>query len=347
MTRARVADAVGLLLVVTAIGTASASVVITGDGDARAVVAMLAAAAVAHVLGRLLAPVLEVVVALVVSSIALLILLEEGALSGYPIAPPLGYANANAALYVQAAALAALAAVTVTRQEWRTAALASAVGLVLVTAVTGSLAGLLTGALVLVAAKVGSGRRDVSRGVGATASLVVVLLAHLAVFVLAVSYRPGATERSAAQSAAASSLSDRRLDLWHDAVQISFHNPLSGVGFGRFPAASETAQLDLDTQEAHSVTLQWAAETGWVGALAVLGLLMWMAVRPFVTGSVADPPAAALVSAAAAIGFALHASVDYVASFPFVVVLAAFVSGAGTALASVEEGAIGPYRVAG
>jgi O-antigen ligase len=91
---------------------------------------------------------------------------------------------------------------------------------------------------------------------------------------------------------------------------------------------SPTARADPDTREAHSVTLQMAAETGWPGAAVVLLLLLWAVARPLVD-TPADRPTV-VITATAAGALAVHASIDYVLGFPAVVAVAAFVLGAGT-----------------
>jgi O-antigen ligase len=248
-----------------------------------------------------------------------------------PLAPPLGYSNANAALYVQATALAAIAAVTTAREGLRLFALALTGGLVLLTISTDSLAGLVTG-LAVVAALLStmSGWRPRRRVL--TAVLVAAVLAvQVVVLVLGATYRPPSRGQSSVQAAAASSLSERRLALWHDGISLAVEHPLVGVGPQTFPQTSPTARANPDTRETHSAPLQMAAETGWLGGAALLCLLLWAVVRPLLTEPDKGVRAEVVITAAATTGLALHASVDYVLMFPVVVITAALVLGIGTA----------------
>ena len=126
---------------------------------------------------------------------------------------------------------------------------------------------------------------------------------------------------------AARVLTERRLDLWADAVGLAAEHPLTGVGAGRFEEESATARASRDTKPAHSTWLEAAAETGVPGGLLLLALALWP-LAAVGTGR------AAAVGAAAWAAFCLHASVDYVTDTRQVVVLAALVLG----LASSDRG---------
>ena len=128
---------------------------------------------------------------------------------------------------------------------------------------------------------------------------------------------------------AARVLTERRLDLWSDAVDLAADHPLTGVGSGRFEEESATARASRDTKPAHSTWLEAAAETGVPGGLLLLALALWP-LAAVGTGR------AAAVGAAAWTAFCLHASVDYVTDTVGVVVLAALVVG----LASSDIGIV-------
>ncbi|CCG01347.1 O-antigen ligase family protein [Blastococcus saxobsidens] len=327
MIRARLADMVGAGLLLLVAGAALVSAEVTGAGNPWPVVATLIGAGVAYAAGRVLVPVLRPVVAVVLCGVVAVLLLDPAALSGGPLVPPLGYANANAALYVQVAALTGLAALTAGDDRPPGLTVLPVGGLVAVTGLTGSLAGLTTGAVVLVVflallAGWRPGRRRWLLGCLAT-----VLAAHLTVLALGATYRPD--DAPTAQVAAASALSERRLALWHDAVSLTADHPFTGVSPGEFPRASPMARLDPDTRQAHSATLQTAAETGWLGGAALLCLLLWAVSRPLLGAG--RPGATAVVGATSATALAVHAAVDYVLAFPLVLTTAALVLGAATA----------------
>ena len=122
---------------------------------------------------------------------------------------------------------------------------------------------------------------------------------------------------------AARVLTERRLDLWDDAVGLAAEHPVTGVGAGRFEEESATARASRDTKPAHSTWLEAAAETGVPGALLLLALALWP-LAAVGTGR------AAAVGAAAWTAYCLHASVDYVTDSVGVVVLAALVVGLST-----------------
>jgi O-antigen ligase len=331
VTRSRLADAVGAaLLLLVAIAVVMAALV-DGAGNPWPALAAAGVAAAGYIAGRLSARVLPVVAVLVVGALLLLFIARPTALSGAAGAPPLHYANADAALYVQVAALAACVAAGATQAAWRALGALVTGALVVVTFLTGSLAGLVTGAAVLAALLVTLAGRAPPRRLALAVGITLVLATHVAVLVLGATSRPGRPE-TVADTAAASSLSQRRLALWSDAVAIAADHPLTGVGPREFPVVSPTARADTDTREAHSVTLQMAAETGWPGAAAVLLLLLWAVARPLVD-TPADRPGV-VITATAAGALAVHASIDYVLGFPAVVAVAAFVLGAGTSEAT-------------
>jgi hypothetical protein len=294
VTRSRLADAVGAaLLLLVAIAVVMAALV-DGAGNPWPALAAAGVAAAGYIAGRLSAPVLPVVAVLVVGALLLLFIARPTALSGAAGAPPLHYANADAALYVQVAALAACVAAGATQAAWRALGALVTGALVVVTFLTGSLAGLVTGAAVLAALLVTLAGRAPPRRLALAVGITLVLATHVAVLVLGATSRPGRPE-TVADTAAASSLSQRRLALWSDAVAI-------------------------------------AADTGWPGAAAVLLLLLWAVARPLVD-TPADRPGV-VITATAAGALAVHASIDYVLGFPAVVAVAAFVLGAGTSEAT-------------
>lgn len=106
-----------------------------------------------------------------------------------------------------------------------------------------------------------------------------------------------------------------RWDWWQEAVGAAWDRPLTGHGAGSFPLLHRAyRQSPLDVRQAHSVPLEFLAETGLVGALLAvggLGLLGLAAAR----GALDRPDerqrgyAVALLAAASAWG--LHLFVDW------------------------------------
>jgi O-antigen ligase len=242
-----------------------------------------------------------------------------------PHAPPLGYAYADAALAVQAAAMACLAAVLSRPLVARALLLTAAAGFAAYAVLIGSAAGAATGALVLAAGAWAMLRAPAGTRVLRWAAAVTALAAVAVTLVL------GATRDT--DGSGAEALTERRVALWHDAVDITVGHPLTGVGPGRFPAVSPTAMADADTQAAHSAVLEQAAETGLPGAVLLVVLGLWALVRigPGDGGSRGrDAGAAAMVAVAAWSALALHTAVDYVADSPAVLAAAGLVMGLGT-----------------
>jgi O-antigen ligase len=330
LTSSARADAVGAGLVLLIAVSSVASSLVNGVGDPGLVLVPLAGAVVFYAAGRVLAPVLPAATGLVVATIVLVLVATPYAQIAWVSGPPLWYANANAALYVQLAALTAMVAIATDGARWRMLMAGTATGLVLLAGWIGSLAGFLTGVAVLATLVATLTGWRPARRAALTSLVAVVLVAHVAVLALGVTYRfTGGT--SGLEEAAASSLSERRLLLWSDAIVIAAEHPVTGVGPGGFATTSPTARADSDTREAHSATLQMAAETGWGGAVALLALLLWAAARPLCGGGAQRAPGTAVVAATAVGALSVHAAVDYVLQFPVVIAAAAFVLGAGTA----------------
>jgi O-antigen ligase len=311
-------DLLGVALVGGLVGWIIVSASVSG-GDPTPQVSLLLATTGAYVLGRLLGSRLPTVVAGAVAAAVLIFVSVTGAdaISGRPLAPPLGYGNANAALYVQGVAAAAMVAVSAGRLVIRTVAWLAAIALTGVAVMTGSVAGTALAMGCLVAALLAP-RLD--RRV-ATAALVIVMAAIIGTATL------GATYGSAAASRAAAVVSERRVVLWHDAVTLAREHPAFGVGSGRFDDTSPTALRDHDARWTHSAYLQTVAETGLPGAALLGTLVVWLygALRR----SARDPRLVVLATASTT-ALALHAAIDYVAHFAAVPLATAVLVGLGT-----------------
>jgi O-antigen ligase len=266
-------------------------------------------------------------------------LVHPAVASGGPTAPPLGYGNADGALFglgVAAAALLAVRTAQPARMVWWSAAIA----LLLVTAATTSRAATVLALTVVAVARV-------ARRWGPTMQrwcLPAVPLLLAAGVALTVVWAAGVStpERGPAEAA----LSSRRVQLWSDAVDMIRANPWFGVGPGRFQVESPTARRFPDTDQTHSEYLQTAAETGLPGAALLTGLVCWT------FASLRRPgrdSRAVVIAGTAAAALAVQALIDYVGHFPVLVVLAVALvgaAGAGSAApaAQARTGTPAPVR---
>jgi len=121
------------------------------------------------------------------------------------------------------------------------------------------------------------------------------------------------------------SLSERRVMLWSDALHLIGANRVVGVGPGLFPLNSPTALLHSDTIWPHNELLHLGAEAGLIALFLMLGILgvafarLW-----FAPLSVATAVAAATLGAVV-----VQANIDYILHFPAIGVAAAALVGAG------------------
>jgi hypothetical protein len=278
-------------------------------------------AVLAYLAGRLVGPRLRVPVAAFVMSVVVVSLAVSA--EGVPVDRPgaallhtdlLGYLNADAAWAVQGMAAAALVVVSTGVRALRVTAAVVLLLLALQPLLTGSWAAVIGAVFVLGAVPLArhqhAARRAATAGVLVVAGVVAVTVA------LGIAH----TADPAATDPAALVLTERRVDLWADAVQITRDHPVTGVGADGFEEASPTARASRDTKPAHSTWLQAAAEYGLPGAVLLLLLALW----PF-TALGSGP--SAVVGAAGWTAFLLHASVDFVARTEAVLLLAVFVVG--------------------
>lgn len=247
--------------------------------------------------------------------VAAIVLLHNGVeLNHGPLDAPLGYENANAAFFLQAAVGGLMLAVAAASRPIGIVAGALSVAFLLLTIATGSeaasaLVGLIIAALVL-ATKTSRVRPVAIAGFGLVASALV------ASMLLALIYERDADNRITEASSRA--LDERRLALWKDAVDLMQDHPVTGVGPGRFRVTSETARSDRDAQWAHNEFLQQGSETGIPGFLLLIGFFVWGFWR--LGASEAGPPAIIAIAGFTAVG--IQACVDYIWHFPEVPLLA-------------------------
>lgn len=308
--------------------------------DARGLIALGTAAATCVVLGALVQRWLpDVAPAALALGALLVVVLEPDILSGDPGAGPLGYSNANAALLVQGVAAAGAVAVGRRSRGVRLAALGLAAGLVVVVVPTRSAAAtmLSVGVLAVAASATLLARRART---AAVALPLVVLVALGTTAALGATYDPHATDRPRLQEAAATGLSERRLLLWRDALAIARARPWVGAGPTSFATLSPTALSDRDANHAHSAVLGTAAEAGWPAAGLLVGLLLLGFAGALGPGR--DRRVGVVVSAGWA-ALWLHAGIDYVVSFPAVLLAGCWLLGAGIG-ARITDGTDSPDR---
>jgi O-antigen ligase len=288
--------------------------------DAVPQVAVLIAATSAYAIGRILGKRNPVPVAMVVALGVLTAAVASGsrAFAGGPLDPPLGYANANGALYALGVAAAAIVA-TLAEPAWiRWLFGGLAVVLLGLTVVSGSQAAtVLAGGILVVALAARWLGRRLGRWLALLAPLIVVGTIALTVIV-------GLTHGSSALPLVEQALTERRAVLWQEALEITAGNPIFGVGPGMFAETSPTAIADADARWAHSAYLQVGAETGILGVALLVALVLW--VYGAVYRSRQDPRLVA-IGAAAATAFAVHAAIDYIVHVPVLVIVAGLLTG--------------------
>lgn len=286
------------------------------SGNPMPLLALLVTAVVSYAIGRVQGrdhPVRTAgIVVLVILSMA--IVSGPAALAGGPEDPPLGYGNANGALYALGVAAAAIVARLADRGLVRRAGAVIAVVLLVLTALTTSKAATILAATILLVA-VGA-PRIVKRAVLIAPVLVIGAIAMTIVV--------GLMHGSGSVPGLESALTGRRAQLWHDAIDIIAEAPVFGVGPGGFADTSPTALGDVDARWAHSAYLQTGAELGIPGALLLIALTLFTFAALY--RSQRDQRLV-IICAAATAALTLHAAIDYVLHFPALVIIAAALAG--------------------
>jgi hypothetical protein len=258
---------------------------------------------IGYVLGRVLAA--SAATISLATAVALTVTVVAGAGLGYP--------NATAAFSVQVLALLMVAWSDASDRGGRLRVAAGAVSVGVVIILLGSLAGIVTGLLVLGARFLLMPGGSSAKRAAASAGFLLVMTAAGQLIVAAKGRAP----------ALAWALSQRRLDLWSDAMDLAATALVVGHGPGTFGVLSPTALSDPDTRPAHSVLLETMAEQGLIGAALLAALVAWGYWR-----LANRPTRAVLVGIAAWTALWLHSLVDYVADSPMVMLAAGVVLGA-------------------
>jgi O-antigen ligase len=243
-----------------------------------------------------------------------------------PTAEPFGYANANAAFFVQAAIAGLMLGWHARRPLLRAAGVVAAGAFAMAPVLSGSRTGIVLLGLLLPAALAVQRSRDARTAVALCGGFWLVVLAGT--IWLGAVFRPGTERTDGGVGLAARTLTETRLTLWHEAVAIARKHPLRGVGAGGFAEFSPTALADADARFAHHEFLQNAAEHGVPGLFLLAAVFAWGFGRLAATGRHATRSVLPAVSLAA---LGAHASVDYVLHFPAVPLAAAALVGVGMA----------------
>lgn len=318
----RAIDGAGLVLLAASLAWTAWTALAHG-GHPLPVLALQAGCASAYGAARLATrwqrPLVPVAVA---AGVASALVLQSVVPSIEAASPPLGYVNANAALYVLTALAAAMVADAFPPGPAGAVAVPLALAFALAAVVSGSVTGMVVLAMAAVAlvARLARAPLLLFAGCGLVLVLVVAVTAGLGVARLD-------DETRAATRPAGDLLDERRLLLWRDAAVIAHRHPVDGAGPGRFRELSPSARADADARWAHSGFLQQGAEAGAVGMALLLAAFGWGLVRLWWAGP--RRPTTAL-GALALTALGLHAAVDYVLHFPVVPLVAAALAGTAT-----------------
>jgi hypothetical protein len=292
--------------------------------SSRPVVAITAALAGAAAISALLAAVHRSIVPLSLAVVISWMAYRWNAdLAGGPLSGPFGYRNAFGALLFLGAAAWLLGGLALHNRVATGLSIvpAGALGFLAVRSSSAAAAGIV---LVTVAASIGW-----LGSTGARSAVVVSGIATLAALSLTVwlgaSYERGRPLTGLAASIADVGITERRVALWRDALEITSATP-TGIGHGAFGRTSPTALGDRDAIFAHNEFLETSADLGVAAAVLMVLLVAWGFVRLAVTRH-ADVVTA--ISAATLAGASIHACVDYVWHFPAIPIAAAALVGTG------------------
>jgi O-antigen ligase len=302
-----------------------------GGGAPAPVALLLAAWALAVGLSRIASASWRWLAPATVAVFAVVVVAMDGAvLDRSPLQGPFGYANAAGAFFAQASIAGLMLAATTRSTPARLIGTAAFLGFAALPLLRGSLAAATLAALGPIALVTARGTRAARVTIACCGAVLVVAI--VTTTALGASFGPGA-ERGSVQGVAERILSERRLELWHDALQAMGSEPVTGVGPGRFALVSPTARSDRDAAWAHNAFLQQGAEQGVVGLALLLLLTAWAFVRLLAVGA---PDSVTVLGAVSVTSLGVLASIDYVMHFPAVPLAAALLLGTATAEPTVD-----------
>ncbi|MEU6844282.1 O-antigen ligase family protein [Streptomyces sp. NPDC046716] len=245
-------------------------------------------------------------------------------------APP-GGAGATAALLVLSTGALSCAAWAARNRRLRTTLHLLSAGTVAVGALAGSGAGAAASGVVVLCALASARLR---RRAGALAGLGV---GTAAVAGLGIALADGALPSGPA-SFLEGELSERRVQLWHRALDLAASDPSLGAGPGRFAdfgtASTLSAGSSAPDARPHSAVLQVAAEQGFIGLALLTAAYCWLL---YVLWRSARPTPVVLTAGAALTAVAMLATVGNALSFTAVTAGAGLLAGIATAVPFGDE----------
>ena len=227
-----------------------------------------------------------------------------------PFQGPIDYGNARAAMYVLGAGALLALGVRARPRVARATLVVAAVGLLTLPWLLGTRAAAVGTVIVAVGALASSHLRG--RRIALFLAPVIAGGTLVGTVALAVAHETGVG--TTVVDVASSGLTERRLELWGDALAITRAHPLNGVGLGRFAQESPTARSDRDAGWAHHEPLQLAAEAGLPALILALALAAW-AGTGLLIGDRGPELSVQLLTLAAV---AAHACTDYILHEPLV-----------------------------
>jgi len=314
-------DVLGMTLV-AALATWIFVAALASGGDPIPGALTLGGSAAALIVARMVSSIRRLLVpALVVGAAGTLILVDpSGIFTAAPRAGPFGFSSITGAFYLQGAVGGLMLAARSPTAWGKSAGVLAAILFSAVPIFTETRAAVIL--LLVLAVPVALLRRTGRRGF-IVACGVVFAAALLTSIALGATYGDG-DRRGTVDTFVDSTLTERRVGLWQEAIAMTVDSPLTGVGPGRFRFHSELIREDADVPWAHNDLLQQGAETGVPGFLLLTSLFAWgfVRLRARIAGSVM--PVLGAVSLAA---LGVHACIEYVLQRPAVPIVAAAILG--------------------
>jgi O-antigen ligase len=289
------------------------------EGTLLSLLAVTAGYAAGRILGALLPVVAPAIAAVVVLALATI---PPSRLSAHPDAPPLGSANADAALLVLAVGAACCAGWAARGRAWRTGLRLIGLGAAVAALALGSVAGFVAG-IAITLGSLGAGR--IRRRLPGLAGLALAaLLAVGGSYAVAMDALP-----SGLSTPAAGRLTPSRVELWHEAASLAEHHPLRGIGPDRFADESTALTSEIPAAESpRSAPLQLAAEQGLPGVTLLAAAYGWLLCALWRSSR---PTPVVLTAAVALTALALLATADGVLGYAAVTAAAGYLAGIATA----------------
>ncbi|WP_328766188.1 O-antigen ligase family protein [Streptomyces sp. NBC_00286] len=240
---------------------------------------------------------------------------------GSQVISPLGQTGSTAALLTLSAGAACCAAWAARSPALRLGLRLLAAGIGVASAFLGSTAGCVACAGVLLCSLAADHMR---RGPGLAGLALTAGLVTGATWAVAENVLPDGLT-----SALEGQLTQQRVQLWRDALDLAHQEPGLGVGPGRFPELSPTiTQSPTADGKPYSAPFQQAAEQGLVGVVLLAAVFCWVLYALWRT---ARRTPVALTAGAALTALAAIAAVGNALSFPTVTAGAGLLAGLATA----------------